>query len=72
MDIFSNVDIWETLGPIILGGIAVAVVGLICFLILRRVENRSVRNLLSILAVVLIVLGAYGTIYYGSGIWGSR
>ncbi|AIQ20681.1 MULTISPECIES: hypothetical protein [unclassified Paenibacillus] len=72
INLFGDVDLWETIGPIILGGIAVAVIGLMCFLIIRRIDNGSIRNLVGILSVILIVSGFFGTVYFGSALWGSR
>ncbi|MEK5277953.1 MULTISPECIES: hypothetical protein [Paenibacillus] len=72
INLFENVDLWETIGPLILGGIAVAAIGLMCFLIIRRIDNGSIRNLVSILSIILIVSGFFGTVYFGSSLWGSR
>ncbi|MEK3876812.1 hypothetical protein ACFSQ7_33460 [Paenibacillus rhizoplanae] len=72
INLFGNIDLWKTTGPIILGGVAVAVIGLICFLLIRRIENGFIRNVVSILSVLLIVSGFFGTVYFGSEIWGSR
>ncbi|RRJ66602.1 hypothetical protein EHV15_29505 [Paenibacillus oralis] len=72
MDIFSGIDLWESIGPLIITGIAVAFIGVFFYFVIKNVENSTLRSLLSIAAVVLIIATLLVVILYTSASWGSR
>lgn len=72
MDIFANIDLWETAGPLIIAGVVAILIGLSCLFIMKQVENRLLKELISGLGVILLIGGVLGTAIYASGLWGSR
>jgi glucan phosphoethanolaminetransferase (alkaline phosphatase superfamily) len=64
-DIIMN-ELWTVAGPIIIMGIVALVIGIICVVVLYRIPKGLGRDLFRVLSIILVVGGAWGSVYIAS------
>jgi preprotein translocase subunit SecF len=69
LDFFSWSKLWEVAGPFIIGAIATLVAAFIMLPIMATLKGTAL-ELFRILALLIIVVVFFGSIYIAAGIWG--
>lgn len=72
MNIFSEINLWESVGPLIITIVILLIVGVTLAIIVNRMERGITKNIIVKIMPVFLVVFLIGAITFLSGVWGSR